>query len=26
MTQTMIVRLDTGNAVASNFRVQIFYP
>jgi predicted Zn finger-like uncharacterized protein len=25
-TQTMIVRLDTGNAVASNFRVQIFYP
>ncbi len=25
-TQTMIVRLDTGSAVASNFRVQIFYP
>jgi predicted Zn finger-like uncharacterized protein len=25
-TQTMIVQLDTGNAVASNFRVQIFYP
>ena len=25
-TQIMIVRLDTGNAVASNFRVQIFYP
>jgi predicted Zn finger-like uncharacterized protein len=25
-TQTMIVNLDTGNAVASNFRVQIFYP
>ncbi|CAE6775178.1 zinc-ribbon and DUF3426 domain-containing protein [Paraburkholderia haematera] len=25
-TQTMIVHLDTGNAVASNFRVQIFYP
>ncbi|WP_245763295.1 DUF3426 domain-containing protein [Paraburkholderia diazotrophica] len=25
-TQTMIVRLDTGNTVASNFRVQIFYP
>jgi predicted Zn finger-like uncharacterized protein len=25
-TQTMIVRLDTGNAIASNFRVQIFYP
>lgn len=25
-TQTMIVRLDTGMAVASNFRVQIFYP
>jgi predicted Zn finger-like uncharacterized protein len=25
-TQTMIVRLDTGNATASNFRVQIFYP
>lgn len=25
-TQTMIVRLDTGNVVASNFRVQIFYP
>ncbi|CAG4916138.1 zinc-ribbon and DUF3426 domain-containing protein [Paraburkholderia saeva] len=25
-TQTMIVRLDTGDAVASNFRVQIFYP
>ena len=25
-TETMIVHLDTGNAVASNFRVQIFYP
>ncbi|MBN3764854.1 DUF3426 domain-containing protein [Burkholderia sp. Ac-20365] len=25
-TQTMVVRLDTGDAVASNFRVQIFYP
>jgi len=25
-TQTMIVRLDTGDAVASNFLVQIFYP
>jgi hypothetical protein len=25
-TQTMVVHLDTGNAVASNFRVQIFYP
>jgi len=25
-TQTMIVHLDTGVAVASNFRVQIFYP
>ncbi|PCE28341.1 hypothetical protein BWP39_07425 [Paraburkholderia acidicola] len=25
-TQTMIVHLDTGNAVATNFRVQIFYP
>ena len=25
-TQTMIVHLDTGDAVASNFRVQIFYP
>ncbi|NML33695.1 zinc-ribbon and DUF3426 domain-containing protein [Paraburkholderia antibiotica] len=25
-TQMMIVHLDTGNAVASNFRVQIFYP
>ncbi|OAJ57215.1 hypothetical protein A6V36_31820 [Paraburkholderia ginsengiterrae] len=25
-TQVMIVHLDTGNAVASNFRVQIFYP
>ncbi|CAH2808581.1 MAG: Putative transmembrane protein [uncultured Paraburkholderia sp.] len=25
-TQTMIVHLDTGNAVASNFRVQISYP
>jgi predicted Zn finger-like uncharacterized protein len=25
-TQTMIVHLDTGLAVASNFRVQIFYP
>jgi predicted Zn finger-like uncharacterized protein len=26
MTQTMIVRLDTGNVVASNFRIEIFYP
>jgi predicted Zn finger-like uncharacterized protein len=25
-TQTMIVRLDTGNLVASNFRLEIFYP
>ena len=25
-SQTMIVRLDSGNAVATNFRVQIFYP
>ena len=25
-TQTMVVHLDTGNIVASNFRVQIFYP
>ena len=25
-TQTMIVRLDTGNVVASNFRIVIFYP
>lgn len=25
-TQTMIVHLDSGNAVATNFRVQIFYP
>jgi predicted Zn finger-like uncharacterized protein len=25
-TQTMIVHLDTGSTVASNFRVQIFYP
>ena len=25
-TETMVVHLDTGNAVASNFRVQIFYP
>jgi predicted Zn finger-like uncharacterized protein len=25
-TETMIVHLDTGSAVASNFRVQIFYP
>ncbi|MGF6809099.1 putative Zn finger-like uncharacterized protein [Paraburkholderia sp. Clong3] len=25
-TQTMIVHLDTGSAIASNFRVQIFYP
>jgi hypothetical protein len=25
-TETMIVRLDTGNAVATNFRLQIFYP
>jgi len=24
-SQTMIVRLDSGNAVATNFRVQIFY-
>jgi predicted Zn finger-like uncharacterized protein len=24
--QTMIVRLDTGNVVASNFRIEIFYP
>ncbi|WP_153101396.1 zinc-ribbon and DUF3426 domain-containing protein [Paraburkholderia hayleyella] len=26
VTQTMIVHLDTGNAIAANFRVQIFYP
>jgi predicted Zn finger-like uncharacterized protein len=25
-TQTMIVHLDTGDAIATNFRVQIFYP
>ncbi|MDR3100486.1 MAG: zinc-ribbon domain-containing protein [Paraburkholderia sp.] len=25
-TQTMIVRLDTGTVVASNFRIEIFYP
>ncbi|WP_323121573.1 DUF3426 domain-containing protein [Burkholderia alba] len=25
-TQTMVVRIDTGGASASNFRVQIFYP
>jgi len=25
-TQTMIVRLDTGNVTASNFRIEIFYP
>ncbi|TDQ78667.1 DUF3426 domain-containing protein [Paraburkholderia silvatlantica] len=25
-TQTMIVRLDTGDVVASNFRIEIFYP
>ncbi|PRE25254.1 hypothetical protein C6P92_07335 [Burkholderia multivorans] len=25
-TQTMIIRLDTNGAPASNFRVQIFYP
>lgn len=25
-TQTMIVRLDTGSYVASNFRIEIFYP
>ncbi|TAM05885.1 MAG: DUF3426 domain-containing protein [Paraburkholderia sp.] len=25
-TQTIIVRLDTGNVVASNFRIEIFYP
>lgn len=25
-TQTMIVRLDSGNSIATNFRVQIFYP
>ncbi|RQZ38149.1 DUF3426 domain-containing protein [Burkholderia sp. Bp9090] len=25
-TQTMVVRLDTNGAPASNFRVQIFYP
>ncbi|WJF89894.1 DUF3426 domain-containing protein [Paraburkholderia bonniea] len=25
-TQTMIVHLDTGTAIAVNFRVQIFYP
>jgi predicted Zn finger-like uncharacterized protein len=26
ITETMIVRLDTDGAVATNFRVQIFYP
>ncbi|WP_321844674.1 zinc-ribbon and DUF3426 domain-containing protein [Paraburkholderia bannensis] len=26
LTQTMIVRLDTGNVIASNFRIEIFYP
>ncbi|RKP51159.1 DUF3426 domain-containing protein [Trinickia fusca] len=26
MTQTMVVQLDSGNTVATNFRVQIFYP
>lgn len=25
-TRTMIVRLDSGDAIATNFRVQIFYP
>ena len=25
-TQTMVVRLDSGDTVATNFRVQIFYP
>lgn len=25
-TQTMVVQLDSGNTVATNFRVQIFYP
>ena len=25
-TQTMVVRVDTNGAPASNFRVQIFYP
>jgi predicted Zn finger-like uncharacterized protein len=25
-TQTMVVRLDTGDVVASNFRIEIFYP
>jgi predicted Zn finger-like uncharacterized protein len=25
-TETMFVRLDTGSATATNFRVQIFYP
>ena len=25
-TQPVIVRLDTGDAVAANYRVQIFYP
>jgi predicted Zn finger-like uncharacterized protein len=25
-TQTMIVRLDTGNVLASNFRIEVFYP
>jgi len=25
-TQTMIVRLDTGDVVASNFRIEVFYP
>ena len=25
-TQTMVVRLDTGDVVASNFRIEVFYP
>ena len=25
-TQTMVVRLDTGNVLASNFRIEVFYP
>lgn len=25
-TQTIVVRLDTGTVVASNFRIEIFYP
>jgi hypothetical protein len=25
-TQPVIVRLDTGDAVAANYRVQVFYP